>query len=101
MNVAQAIQALREHSDQVQDPIAPYLLERPVGSVVKWLRAPELEPWQERSNQEWESLISEENEPVEAAKLLLDWWEDQHQADVKKSGEEEEKGLPDSERMSR
>ena len=83
MNVAQAIRALRDFASKVPDPIAPFLRFAPIPRVVELLCAPELEDYQTRSNQEWKDLIQAEAEPVRAAFLLRDWYNDQMAAEEK------------------
>jgi len=101
MNVAQAILALREHSDKVQDPIAVFLLKDPIAEAVAALRETTQEDRQERSNQEWEDLLAPVSDPVKAANLLLDWQRDKWDAAVKEQQDAEEIGAPDSQRLSR
>ncbi len=86
MNVVQAIQALREHSDQLQDPLPEALFRREIPALVESLRDMEVEELQHRSTQEWEDLLAEESDPLEAAKLVLDWIADKAQARQKEEG---------------
>ena len=100
MNVAQAAKALKDHSDQIQDPIPEMFLTSSIPAVVTWMLGAHLEDRQARSNQEWEELLKAENDPVEAAKLLLGWFADQAQAEEKMAGEAEEASAPPEQRMS-
>ena len=105
MNVAQAILALRENGDQLEntvpDMIPAFLFASPIPALGQFFRQQGVDDLQYRSNQEWEDLISKEDDPLEAAKMLLDWLADKNQAAQREAGYEEEKGLPDSQRMSR
>lgn len=94
MNAAQALLALREHSDKVPDPIPPFLLAWEIPRAVARLRETALEDRQERSNQEWEDLLKAESEPVPAATLLVAWWNDRLAAQEKTAGEAEAAGDP-------
>ena len=47
---------------------------------ISFLMSQKPEVFQNRCNDEWVELIREENDPVEASKLLLDWYHDKNQA---------------------
>jgi hypothetical protein len=100
VNIIEAIHCLRENEEKLPDEIPAWLFSD-VRKVVKELRRQDWEELQQRSNQGWEDLISEESDPLEAAKLLLDWLADQTRALEKHRGYQEEANLTDSERMSR
>jgi hypothetical protein len=52
------------------------------------------EDYQHRTNEEWSKLLQEEDDPLEAAKLVLDWIDDKAQAGERQRGYEEEASVP-------
>ena len=85
MTVEKALEALKENWDQIQEVPDPFV-QLPVGELVRVLMSPKTEELQQRSNQEWLELLKEEDEPLEAAKLVLDWFDDKVQAGVEQEG---------------
>lgn len=81
MTVEHAIQSLRDFTSKLDGPVAPFLRFAAIPRVVEFLHAPELEGFQARSNQEWMDLIEAEDEPVRAATLFRDWYNDQMHAE--------------------
>lgn len=87
MTVEKAIQSFKDRFEEI-DP--SHFLASEVGMIVlaeqaemlAFLRQvkPEIEESQERSNQEWSDLIAQENDPVEAGLLIVDWISDRNQA---------------------
>lgn len=99
MNVPQALEALIENQEQL-DPPAILCRQSPGESLAALMQA-EHEEMQARTNQEWRELISEESDPMQAARLILEWISDKAQARERDEGYEEERHVPESQRMSR
>jgi hypothetical protein len=85
MTVEKALEALKEDEYQLHE-IPEQFLQLPVGELVQMLMSPKTEELQRRSNEEWVDLIKEDSDPLEAAKLVLDWFDDKVQAGVEQEG---------------
>jgi hypothetical protein len=102
MTVLKALEALKDNVDKLHEVPFPLLEQENADSLRLLLRNRHgEEEVQNRSNDEWVDLIRQENDPLEAAKLVLDWVADKAQAWETQRGYEEERGAPDSQRMSR
>jgi hypothetical protein len=73
------LEALKENAEELQE-VPSGLLEQSQPEVIKGLMSDAGEEYQERSNQEWLSLVQQEQDPLEASKLILDWVNDKAQA---------------------
>lgn len=103
MTVEQAIQALKDNDDKIADLLPAILFEQTPEETASALRSsrvekhryvaaqswvePNQENYQNRSNEEWEQLVAEEDDPLEAASLVWEWIQDKTQASVKMDGD--------------
>ena len=78
MTVQKALEALKENADQLQE-VPSRILDQDDQDSLRALMSTYGEDEQQRSNQEWLRLIQAEDDPLEAAKLVLDWLEDKAQ----------------------
>ena len=85
MTVEKALEALKENEYQLHE-IPEQVLQLPVSELVQMLMSPKTEELQRRSNEEWVDLIKEGSDPLEAAKLVLDWVNEKVQAGVEQEG---------------
>jgi hypothetical protein len=81
MTVEEAIRALRENAEYLSYDVPPRIFEQSVNDTASALMCSCAEEnYQRRTNEEWSELIKEEDDPLEAAKLVLDWIDDRAQA---------------------
>lgn len=99
MNVPKALEALIENQEQLNPP--EMLCRQTPGQNVQALMDSQNEDLQQRTNAEWKALVEQESDPLEAAKLILDWLQDKVNARIKQEGYAEEASAPESQRMSR
>lgn len=81
MSVEEAIKALQENAEYLSYDVPTKIFEQSVDDTASALMSSRgEEDYQRRTNEEWSDLIGEEIDPLEAAKLLLDWIDDRAQA---------------------
>lgn len=102
MTVQKAIEALQENDENFSYDVPTKIFEQSTDETMRALAfAGAEEEYQQRSNEEWAELIRKENDPLEAAKLVLDWINNKAFAWEKWKSREEELNAPESQRMSR
>jgi hypothetical protein len=100
MTVQEALKGLVENDDRLHE-VPEFLARLSHAESGRALMLKEPEDYQQRSNEEWVDLISEEDDSLEAAHLLIDWANDKAQAWEKLEGYEDEARVPEWRRMSR
>ena len=90
MTTLQALHALKENAEDLQYDIPTFFFLDSDEVLLDYLLDPEREEeGQRRDNEEWQELIKEETDPIEAAALLMDWMADRRRARIEREGEEE------------
>jgi hypothetical protein len=84
MTALQALEALKDNEDRLQE-VPSKILEQDSRDSLRALMSVYGEDEQQRSNHEWLELIRKENNPLDAARLILDWLDDKVQGSNRKA----------------
>jgi len=87
MTVQEALEAFAENCEYLHE-MPEMLCQIDPAVSIRFLMSEKPEDFQYRQNEEWLELIREENDPVQASKLLLDWYHDKINAWHKQKDDE-------------